>query len=175
MDNITFIPKNQKNLEKLVSLNNKNKGAWLVYFLLALFLIYIGVVAGSYQYFIVREKNKVTKSIEELDKVNSSYYLTENLEQDLFNISNLIENDYNPVNTIKSIESVYTPESSVSSLSYSKVTKTINISMTTSSLNNITKQVDLLRNLPVVSIVNLSPVNSDDLGRFSFIIEIILK
>lgn len=175
MDSIKFIPKNQKNIEELVEFRSKDKGQRFIYILFSLFLIYTVIVVGAYWYFVVQEKNKVVKAIDRLDSNNKNYYITDNLEQDLFNISNLIENDYNSVNTIKSIESVYTPESSVSSLSYSKVTKTINISMTTSSLNNITKQVDLLRNLPVVSIVNLSPVTSDNLGIFSFSIEIILK
>jgi hypothetical protein len=175
MDSIKFIPKSQKNLEDLVELKSQDKGHGLIYILFTLFLVYTVVVAGSYWYFIVQEKNKVTKAIEELDSTNKSYYITNNLEQDLFNISNLIENDYAPVGVIKSIESAYILGSNVSSFSYNKLGKTININMKLPSLNDITKQVAAFRNLPVVGIVNLSPVTSDDVGGFSFSIEIILK
>lgn len=175
MDSIKFIPKSQKNLEELVEFKAKDKGQKLIYILFALFILYTIVIAGFYWYFVLQEKNKVIKAIEELDSTNQPYYTTNNLEQDLFNISNLIENDYDSVNSIKAIESVYISGSSVSSLSYNKITKTINISMTASSLNDITRQVDLFKNLPVVAIVNLSPVTSDDLGSFLFNIEIILK
>jgi hypothetical protein len=175
MDSIKFIPKSQKNLEELVTLQSKDKRQGLIYILFALFIVYTVVVVGSYWYFVVQEKNKVTKAIEELDSTNEAYYITDNLEQDLFNIASLIENDYDVVEVIKSIESAYLIGVNVSSFSYSKLGKTININMKLPSLNDITRQVDAFKELPVVGIVNLSPVTSDDLGDFSFSIEIILK
>jgi hypothetical protein len=177
MDSIKFIPKNQKNLEDLVEFKDQKKGQSLIYTLGTLFVIYTVIVAGSYWYFIVQEKNRVAKAIGELDSVNGNYYITSNLDQDLFNIVSLIENNYDSVEAVKSVESVYLKGAgvSVSSFSYSKIDKTINISMTAQSLNDTTKQVSAFRNLPVVAIVNLSPVTYDKLSGFEFSIEIILK
>jgi nitrate reductase NapE component len=175
MDSIKFIPKNQKNLEELVEFKTKDKGQEFIYILFALFIFYTVAVVGSYWYFIVQEKNKVTRAIEELDSNNKTYYITDNLEQDLFNISSLIGNNYNIVGTIKSIESAYILGANAESFSYSKLGKSININMKLPSLNDITTQVDKFRELPVVARVNLSPVTYTVLDGFAFSIEIILK
>lgn len=175
MDSIKFIPKSQKNLEELVGFKAKDKGQELIYILFALFILYIIIVVGFYWYFVIQEKNKVTRAIEELDSSNKNYYITDNLEQDLFNIADLIKKNYNPLNAIKSIEAVYVPGASISSLSYNKIDKIITISMKAASLNDVTTQVTAFKNLPIVNIVNLSPVSSDDSRGFSFSVEIILK
>jgi hypothetical protein len=175
MDSIKFIPKNQKNIEELVEFRSKEKGQRFIYILFSLFLIYTVIVVGAYWYFVVQEKNKVFKAIDRLDSNNKNYYITDNLEQDLFNISDLINNFYDPVVAIKSVESAYVDGTNVSSFSYNKLNKSINIAMTAPSINDTTKQVSELKNLPIVSLVNLSAVSASGDNRFSFNLEIILK
>jgi hypothetical protein len=175
MDGIKFIPKNQKNIEDLIESNVKGRGFGLIYFLSILFIIYVILILGAYWYFVILDKNKVIREIEKLDSTNQKYYITDNLDQHLFNISDLIDNYYDPVKAIKFIESVYLPGSSVSAFSYNKIDKSINISMTTLTLNDTTKQVSAFQNLPIVQNANLSTVQSDKDNGFSFNVQIILK
>ncbi|MEX0597971.1 MAG: hypothetical protein WD512_15890, partial [Candidatus Paceibacterota bacterium] len=143
----------------------------------ALFFIYSGVVGGTYWFFIVWEQTKITKAIEDLDSANTNYYISDNLEQGLFNISDLIQNYYDPLLAIKSIESAYIPGSSVSNFSFDKISKSITIAMSVASNNptDATKQVTAFKSLPLVNIVNYSAITSVDSAGLSFSIEIILK
>lgn len=169
MKNIEFIPKNQK------VLNPRIKQDPLVYMLLTLLIVYISIVGSSYWLFLVQEKNKITQNIQVLDTKNKDYYRTNNLEQDLFNITNILSKSYDPTPVIKAIESAYVPGADISKLSYNKVKKSINISMTVPSLGDTTKQVTTFEKLPLVSVVNTSAVSAQKDNGFTFNIEILLK
>ncbi len=67
--------------------------------------------------------------------------MTNNLDQDLFNVANLISKFYDPVPVVQSIELSYVLGADISKFSYNKLKKSINISMTVPSINDITKQV----------------------------------
>lgn len=177
MDSIKFVPQSQKNLEQLEDSKSKSNGIGLIYILIILFTIYSGVTSGAYWFFVVQEQNRVTKTIQDLDNVNQTYYIDTNLEQGLFNISDLIQQAYDPTAAIKAIESVYVLNSRVTALSYNKNTKKINISMTVASINDVTKQISNFNQLSsVVSNASFSSVNADNENRgFSFVVEISLK
>jgi len=176
MDSITFVPQSQKNLEQLEELNSKDKGNNLIYILVLFFVIYIAITVGGYWIFVIQEKNKVTKAIQELDSKNSQYYINNDLEQDLFNIVDLIENSYTPTIAIKEIESVYVSGARVTSFSYNKTGKIVNISMTVPSINDVTKQIEAFNKLKVVSGSSYSEVSSDTSDLvFAFAVEITLK
>lgn len=176
MDSIKFVPQSQKNIEQLEELKSKDKGNNLIYILVLFFVIYIAITVGGYWIFVVQEKNKVTKAIQDLDSTNSQYYINNDLEQGLFNIVDLIENSYTPTIAIKEIESAYVLGSKVSSFSYNKTGKIVNISMTVPSINDVTKQIEAFNKLQAVSGSSYSAVSSDssDSG-FAFGVEIILK
>lgn len=175
MDTIKFIPKNQRNLEQLDELNSKSKDNTLIYILGGFFLVYIGIVGFVYWFFVVQEKAKITQAIEKLDNANSSYYITTDLDQGLFNIADLINNSYDSIEAIKSIESAYIPGSVVSQFSYDKVNKEISMAMSTSSFINATKQIDSFKALPLISNVTFSALSSDGSGKVSFTVQIKLK
>jgi len=176
MDSIKFVPQSQKNLEQLEELKSKDKGNNLIYILVLFFVIYIAITVGGYWVFVVQEKNKVTKAIQDLDSTNSQYYINNDLEQGLFNIVDLIEGYYNPITAMKEIESAYVSGARISGFSYNKTSKIVNISMTVPSINDVTKQIDNFNKLQTVASSSYSAVSSDtnDVG-FSFGVEIILK
>ncbi|MGA1050371.1 MAG: hypothetical protein ACO3TG_02660 [Minisyncoccia bacterium] len=170
MKSIEFIPKNQKRL------NPKAKKDSLIYALLTLLLLYTTVIGMSYWLFVLQEKNELTKEIEDLDANNRKYYMTNNLEQDLFNVANIISKFYDPVPVVQSIELSYVLGADISKFSYNKLKKSINISMTVPSINDITKQVVAFQASSLVKTVNTSAVTSQkDNTGFTFNIEILLK
>jgi len=170
MKSIEFIPKNQKRL------NPKAKKDSLIYALLTLLLLYTTVIGMSYWLFVLQEKNELTNSIQELDTRNSKYYMTNNLDQDLFNVANLISKFYDPVPVVQSIELSYVLGADISKFSYNKLKKSINISMMVPSINDITKQVVAFQASSLVKTVNTSAVTSQkDNTGFTFNIEILLK
>lgn len=176
MDSIKFVPQSQKNLEQLEGAMSKDKGYSYIYIFISLFVIYVTLAGGGYWFFVVQEQNKVTKAIQDLDSTNSQYYINDNLEQDLFNIVDLIDKSYDPTIAIKEIESAYVLGSKVSGFSYNKTSKIVNISMTVPSINDVTKQIEAFNNLQVVSGSSYSAVSlgSSDFG-FSFGVEIRLQ
>lgn len=176
MDDIKFVPQSQKNLENLLNPNTKGRGLFVVYLLSILFLIYCSVAGGMYWFFIVQEQSSVTKKIQELDNSNQAYYPSADLNQSLFNVSNLIETYYNPTEAIKSIESTYVSGSKVLSLSYNKINKVVNISMVAASINDITSQAARFNSLPLVASSSFSAVSAyNDGAGFAFTVEIKLK
>lgn len=176
MDNITFVPQSQKNLDELNGIHSNKKGDNLIFVLVILFIIYTTIVLGVYWFFVVRERARIDEAIQELDSINSQYYISSDLDQGLFNVSDLINKFYNPITAIKEIESAYVPGSSVSSFNYSKIDKIINISMKVPSINNVTEQIERFNKLNSVKSSSYSALSSDDRGvGFSFGIEIILK
>jgi hypothetical protein len=176
MDSIKFVPQSQKNIEQLEGFKSINKGDRLIYILISFFVIYSAVVGGGYWFFVVQEQNRVFKAIKDLDSTNSQYYINNDLEQGLFNIVDLIEGYYNPITAMKEIESAYVSGARISGFSYNKTSKIVNISMTVSSINDVTKQIDNFNKLQTVASSSYSAVSSDtnDVG-FSFGVEIILK
>jgi hypothetical protein len=176
MDSIKFVPQSQKNLEQLEEYKTKKNGNSLIYILVSLFVVYSIVIFGVYWFFVVREQNRVDKAIQDLDSVNSQYYINDDLEQGLFNIMDLIDKYYNPAIAIKEIESAYVPGAIVTSFTYSKTSKIINIAMLVPSINDVTSQIDRFNQLESVSASDYSLLSVDNEGtRFSFGVEIILK
>jgi len=177
MDSIKFVPQSQKNLEQLEELKSKDRNNILIYFLYACFIVYITIVGGIYWIFVVREKAKVIGDIGKLDEKNSQYYIHNDLEQGLFNIVDLIENSYTPTIAIKQIESAYVLGSKVSSFSYTKSSKIVNISMTVQSINDVTRQIDAFNKINTVSSSRYSVVKEDirNNSGFVFEVELILK
>lgn len=179
MSVIKFVPQNQKNLEHLEGSQPKKNGNNLIYILITLFVIYSAVVVGGYWFFVVQEKNKVSKAIQELDNSNSQYYISDDLEQGLFNIKDLVDKSYDPTIAIKEIESSYVPGAKITSFTYSKASKTINIAMGVTSIKDVTFQIDRFNELNSVIISNYSAVNADnadnDESLFLFGVEIVLK
>jgi len=177
MDSIKFVPQSQKNLEQLEELKSKDRNNILIYLLYACFIVYITIVGGIYWIFVVREKAKVIGDIGKLDEKNSQYYIHNDLEQGLFNIVDLIENSYTPTIAIKQIESAYVLGSKVSSFSYTKSSKIVNISMTVQSINDVTRQIDAFNKINTVSSSRYSVVKEDirNNSGFVFEVELILK
>lgn len=176
MDDIKFVPQSQKNIEDLLGQKNKGKNWGGLYVLIILFLIYCAIAGGSYWFIIVNEKSNVTKKIQELDKSNENYYPSSDLEQSLFNVSNLVEKYYNPTEAIRLIESTYVPGSKVLSLSYNKINKAVNISMVVASFNDITGQTVRFSSLPPVEKASFASVSAYNDGTgFAFTAEIKLK
>lgn len=176
MDNIKFVPQSQKNLDQLEEFKAKKNGNNLIYILITLFIIYSTLTGGGYWFFVVQEQNKVTKAIQDLDSTNSQYYINNDLEQDLFNIVDLIDKYYDPTIAIREIESAYVSGAIVTSFSYSETGKIINMAIVVPSLNDVTSQIDNFNKLESVATSNYSIVsaNNEETG-FSFGVEIILK
>jgi hypothetical protein len=176
MDEIKFVPRSQKNIETLLNQNSKSKGWFIFYFLFFLFFVYCVVAGGGYWFFIVKEQFNVTKKIQALDSSNQNYYPSSDLNQSLFNVSNLVETYYNPTDVISSIESNYVAGSKVLSVSYNKINKIINISMVSPSINDITSQIGKFNALPLIESSSFSTVSADkDNNGFAFTVEIKLK
>lgn len=176
MDEIKFVPQSQKNLENLLSKSNKAKNFGVIYVLGVFFLIYCVISGGGYWFFIFQEKSNIKNKIQELDQSNQKYYPSADLNQSLFNVSNLIQTYYNPTDAIKSIESSYVPGSKVLNLSYNKINKVVNISMVALSINDITTQASRFNSLPLVASSSFSEVSAyNDGNGFAFSVEIKLK
>lgn len=172
MEDIQFIPKKQKNIYSDINKNN-----FIIYFLLFLFISYILSIGFVYWFFLIREQSRVDSLISELDSKNSSYYPKGfELEQSLNNLNYIINNSYNPIQIINSIESSYLSNSSVSNFVYSKSNKTISISMKVSSIEDVSNQVQKFSLIQGVANVDFNSIDSTKSNTVvSFVAEIRLK
>jgi hypothetical protein len=177
MDDIHFVPQNQKNIGELSKNLNYNKNRVIIIFFIIMFVLYVLMIMLVYWFFIIRETNKINQIIFDLDSKNSQYYPKNiDFEQALYNINDLITNSYNPISVIKSIESSYVLNSNVSNFSYNKLDKTINIAITVPTISDVTAQVQKFSSISGVSKVDFFSTNTpNNSSEVSFIVKIILK
>lgn len=172
MNYISFIPENQKNI--YLSVNKSNK---FIIWLVGLFIIYIVSIGASYWFVLLREQSKIDALIAELDEKNSSYYPKDiNIEQTLFNLNDLINNSYDPIPVVNSIESAYLPNAIISNFIYNKTNKIISISMNVPSINDVNSQIQKFSSIEGVSKVDFNSINSSkENSQVLFGVEIKLK
>ena len=176
MENIHFIPQNQRNIGSLVD-KSYNKNRIIITNLIIIFIFYCLILGGIYWYFVLQNIDKLKQSISNIDSTNSQYYPKGGeLDQVLFNITDIVNNNYNPINVIKALESNYIANSSISAFSYSKSSKSINIAMIVPSYSDVTLQVQKFSSIEGVSKVDFSSVNNLGKGQeVSFEVKILLN
>jgi hypothetical protein len=177
MENIHFIPQNQKNIGNLTYKSKYNKNKFIIVNLIVIFVFYCLIAGVIYWYFVLQNIDKLKQSISNIDSTNSQYYPKGGeLEQVLFNITDIVKNAYNPINVIKAVESNYISNSSISSFSYNKSEKFINIAMTVPTYNDVTLQVQKFSSIKGVSKVDFSSVNNLGKGQeVSFEVKVLLN
>lgn len=154
MNSIQFIPKNQKSINQIQQNKTFDISANINILLASLFIIYVLTMGSVYWVTIINEESRLKKSISIIDNENSKYYPKGDLEQNLFNLNDLIDNSYNPIPVIKNIESAYIDKSRVKNFVYNKINKSISLSMTAQSIVMITDQVQKLKSIKEISSVD---------------------
>jgi hypothetical protein len=177
MDAIKFIPQSQQRVDMAVTQKKQSSGQALIIVLIVLFVVYSAIVGSVYTLLVMRVQSNLTQSIAELDAVNESYYPKDvSLSDSLFNLKKIISDFYDPTAVIKPIESSYIANARVDGFSYNKNNKTINISLVTTSLNDVTEQISKFKALDGVSEADFSSTNLvGESSGVSSVITIILK
>lgn len=151
MDSIQFIPNNQKKLNRFNTKKFKNSFLFSVTGLIIVCIIYVSILGFVHFSLVSQEIDKVSQDIALLDKDNNVYYPQGDLVQVVHNMNDVISQSYHIVPVMRLIESGYIPNVKVNSIAYTKSTKTISLSLTVSSIEEVSNQINAFKNLPVVS------------------------
>lgn len=174
MDTVSFIPQNQKNIneEKSSKFLSKPYMSTLVVMTICLF-IYASVVIGLYWVFIMQPKSLVNEQTLVLDGQNGKYYPSGDLEQNIFNVSDIIQKRNDISSIIQSIEATYVPNLRVQNISYTKANNTIILVATVPTIEDVNTQVQAINRLSGVLPVDLPPLTQGgQVLSFSLIIRL---
>jgi len=148
--------------------------AWLFF----LFIVYVVTIGVVYWFTIFNEQSRLRQSIDVIDAENYVYYPEGDLEQYLYNLNDLIINNYNPMPVIKSIESSYIANSRVDNFVYSKSDKSISFTMIVPSIADATLQVQKFKDIKELANSNVDFSDSNtipDSSEISFDVRIKLN
>jgi hypothetical protein len=162
MDKISFIPAAQKGVSGYVA----NDNAQSVYKKYAIGIgvigfIYLGMLIFVYWNSLVRKEIMIKKDLAELDITSQSIYPAQNIEQAIFNVSDVISKDYNIIQSIEAIEQVYQSNLVMSSFSYAKESKLLTISATISDFESVVAQVEAISKVSMVAKIDFSNLSVD--------------
>lgn len=151
MDNISFIPANQKNINGQVLPYSNSKPYSTTFMWITIFLVIYGiVVALGYWFFIAERKSMITEKITDLDSQNANYYPQGNLEQSFFNITDIIQKRRDINKIIQSVEATFIPNLRVKNIVYIKKNNTLLLSAVAPTISDVTTQVAAINKLPEI-------------------------
>lgn len=174
MDTVSFIPQNQKNIneQKSSKFLSKPYRSTLFWMTMCLF-VYGSVVIGLYWIFVMRPKSLLNEQILVLNGQNGQYYPSGDLEQNIFNVSDIIQNRNDISSIIQSIEATYVPNLRVQNIAYTKTNNTITLVATVPTIEDVNTQVQAINRLSGVLPVDLPPLTQGgQVLSFSLIIRL---